>query len=159
MTPPPPAARGADTPSTDLPAGRELDALVAEKVMGWMWKRDQDFNAGTGRAMGPPYRFLVAPDDDLFAGMEPANGDEVVRQRGWHPPPPRYSTDIAAAWQLWPVVHGWLFSRRRVFWHQLQMQATTTDGTHVLAWPEALLATHADFPAMICRAALAAVSP
>jgi hypothetical protein len=52
---------------SDLPAGRELDALVAEKVMGWK--------------LLPIVHFVVT---DI--------GEEV--------PCPRFSADIAAAWQV-----------------------------------------------------------
>jgi hypothetical protein len=67
-------------------AGRELDALVAEKVMGWT--------------------------SDLYAHS--LMGEKV---RLWLPPPPsdvahtadtlpRYSTDIAAAWEVVEKVSG-----------------------------------------------------
>lgn len=67
--------------------GRELDALVAEKVMGWR--------------VGERF------DGDWYL-MEPASGG-----MGGNPVPMRlehYSTDIAAAWQLVEKVGtGWLY--------------------------------------------------
>lgn len=67
----------------DMPAGREMDALVAEKVMGWIlspakWLvRDRKAIAIPGNPIGPKtWEDLDAP------GL------------------PRYSTDIAAAWQV-----------------------------------------------------------
>ena len=65
-------------------AGRELDALVAEKVMGW-YRKD-----------GPP------PDGGgdrwLF---EPEPGDrEFSFEHAEYGTLPHYSTDIAAAWEV-----------------------------------------------------------
>jgi len=57
-----------------MPAGRELDALVAEKVMGWTQVHRVD---STGDLCGVPSR--GAPPSYLL---------------------PRYSTDIAAAWKV-----------------------------------------------------------
>lgn len=51
-------------------ASRELDALVAEKVMGWKLKSE-------------PHTRWILPD-----------GGELIA------PPPAYSTDISAAWQV-----------------------------------------------------------
>ena len=53
-------------------AGRELDALVAEKVMGWVW----------------------GIDDERLQYLVPA-GAQLTR-----PPLPHYSTLIADAWQV-----------------------------------------------------------
>lgn len=56
----------------EMPAGRDLDALVAEKIMGWT------------NMPAPPI-----PED--MAGRTP--DDEIIDL-------PRYSTDIAAAWTV-----------------------------------------------------------
>lgn len=56
--------------SDEMPAGRELDALVATKIMGW---RTAHFDASYGEWLGVPL-------DDYWEDV------------------PRYSTDIAAAW-------------------------------------------------------------
>jgi hypothetical protein len=61
----------------ELAAGRELDALVAEKVMGWTSVR-------TGK------KYDASDFDDLY-GQPPGGAD-------WRYPVPRYSEDIAAAW-------------------------------------------------------------
>ena len=58
--------------------GRKLDALVAEKVMGWTWK---DYTAG-----GEPARGLFPPP--------PSGSFRDHDQYGY------YSDDIAAAWEL-----------------------------------------------------------
>lgn len=58
-------------------AGRDLDALVAEKVMGWRW---------SGRYLVPP----ADVETSFWDGS--CNRDGVPRFL------PRYSTDISAAW-------------------------------------------------------------
>lgn len=63
-------------PWTEMTA-RERDALVAEKVMGWI-----DFWEGEGFVMGYP------PNEQAM-GIE-----------GERAPVPPYTTDIAAAWQV-----------------------------------------------------------
>lgn len=60
--------------NTDLKPGRELDALVAEKVMGWEAPHPEDFG-DIGRSI------IESRGDDPYA-------------------PARYSTDIAAAWTI-----------------------------------------------------------
>lgn len=65
---------------SDLPAGRELDALVAEKVMGW-------------RRLPDTPEWGVPPDYTTGGAL------------GWRP----YSTDIAAAWEVVEKLReGWL---------------------------------------------------
>ena len=56
-----------------MKAGRELDALVAEHVMGWVW----------------------GIDDDGFQYLVPADWDEYMV-----PAVPHYSTRIQDAWQV-----------------------------------------------------------
>lgn len=144
-------------------AGRERDALVAEKVMGWTWKRDQPFRVDTKEKYGEPWRFLVAPDS-MFAGMQSADGSETVKQNG-HIEAPHYSTDIAAAWSILARIHGtsatapeWLFSRRMRLYAALEELCATTTGCPV-AWPAAMGVFHDQMPALICRAALVACVP
>lgn len=59
----------------NMPAGRELDALVAEEVMGW--KRRVDFD--------------LVEDTDVLARYEPFS----MEVREFHP-----SSDISAAWEV-----------------------------------------------------------
>ena len=60
-------------------AGRELDARVATKVMGW-------------KEAWPKYAYDGTPSGVLFgAGIDP---------HGCKIPLPHYSTDIAAAWEV-----------------------------------------------------------
>jgi hypothetical protein len=61
-----------------MEAGRELDALVAEKVMGWVWQPDEK---------GGHYR--------------DGNGETFATGRTLGQPEcPKYSTSIAAAWDV-----------------------------------------------------------
>lgn len=79
--------------SSDVPVGRELDALVAERVMGWKWMPlDKHF-----------HRTECAVDDGVIASAH-LRDDSVLRADThvgpYCSPPPRYSTDIAAAWEV-----------------------------------------------------------
>jgi len=80
-----------------MEAGRELDALVAEKVFGWKWIR---FRYELGGAQGPEEAIQVSPDD--FPGYfdeDSYMADDGKYPRSYHPRGrPAYSTDIAAAW-------------------------------------------------------------
>lgn len=64
-----------------MEAGRELDALVAEKVMGWTM-----FS----------YQMLGSGGAGEFRWIPPGRRDHVSNIA----PVPRYSTDIAAAWEV-----------------------------------------------------------
>jgi hypothetical protein len=61
-------------PAGQLPPGRELDALVAEKVLGWPAARD-------AKAIGEA-GYWTAGDERFIHGL------------------PAFSTDIAAAWEV-----------------------------------------------------------
>lgn len=119
---------------TDLPAGRELDALVAEKVMGWRLVNYETYEPAT-----TPEDYECAAYND---GWEWEGWDEVGEAWKWRP-----STDIAAAWQvvegfdvvtLERTAHGkWWAS----LWRQNDQNGSEGADTAPLA---------------ICRAALAA---
>lgn len=79
----------------DLQAGRELDRLVAEKIMGWKWVLCQ--------RQGDPasYRCLESPEHIAefhlpLADLEVAVAPVVPHALSL----PRYSTNIAAAWEV-----------------------------------------------------------
>ena len=80
-----------------LEAGRELDALIAEKVMGWKWFLDAA-NLGSG----PQYRYLDEPKQ--WWNPPRLEWDGVSKIAIAHRPteyqPPEYSSDIAAAWEV-----------------------------------------------------------
>jgi hypothetical protein len=68
-----------------MPAGREMDALVAEKVMGFVVMRHRDVD-GQHIEHGPD-EWMRGPDGEAprYAYMVPVD---------------HYSTDIAAAWEV-----------------------------------------------------------
>jgi hypothetical protein len=116
--------------TTELPAGQELDALIAERVMGWHVER---------------YATYGAPSDH----WHDATGSRVASS-DWSP-----STDIAAAWQI--VERLRLFDSAvggKVLW-----QDEDTWHVGHLFWEQLQSDAHADTPMLaICRAALTAVS-
>ena len=62
-----------------MEAGRELDALVAEKVMGWVLNRHE---FGSELPGGPLKSLGIAPDGSHIMGL------------------PHFSTNISAAWEV-----------------------------------------------------------
>ena len=72
----------------NMEAGREMDALVAEKVMGWKWD-----------ASNPLQHLLFGPDGAIGAVIfydGRANDGGIVQPLDC----PYYSTDIATAWEV-----------------------------------------------------------
>ena len=71
-----------------LPAGKEMDAAVAEHVLGHIWLHNKR------------YGFLRTEEDaDLI--VEDGSGTYGKHPEGhWIGPDDKYSTDIAATWQL-----------------------------------------------------------
>ena len=87
-----------------LAAGRVLDALVAERVMGWTGIRQQQVQmAEPGGGVAPRPCWVGNPPD----GSSPAPLVRHVRP---------YSTDIAAAWEVADRVasSGLIWSLRRL---------------------------------------------
>ena len=130
-----------------MEAGRELDALVAERVMDWRWLVSQ---VSGRRALFPPDH---APE--WFGRV--ADGSEPLTDQ-WDTRLPHYSTDIAAAWQVvekmrerWPVV------RLEVDVEGWRVEIHTDEGTPSYYRPVA--EDYADtWPLAICRVALKAVA-
>lgn len=77
-----------------LPAGREMDALVAEKVMAMDIVRDVECMYEHG---------FRDPDIGIRGTVIPAEGNY---DRDTYDPVPAYSTDIAAAWEVVEKMHG-----------------------------------------------------
>lgn len=72
-----------------LPAGRDLDAIVAERVMGFRWY----VSSSSGN------RGIFEPDRRPSWFTKPANGDEpLATDHDWQVP--KYSTDVAAAFAV-----------------------------------------------------------
>jgi hypothetical protein len=121
-------------------AGRELDALVAEKVMGWRRHPTNQWNDRWHDG-----------DRELDAdhAIEGEGGDYYHPDKAWEP-----STDIAAAWEVVEEMRV-LFSRWLRFTQALQADVSRASGalgtvTHDCVWRLVK-------PEHICRAALAAV--
>jgi hypothetical protein len=116
-------------------AGRELDALIAEKVMGWKW---YDHTGYAIRYFRPPNRFNYGAI---------AEGGEVTYLDSL----PRYSTDMAAAWEVAEtfdavqVGRAWNLDGNSAGYH------CQLDVDNVNAFAETA-------PLAICRAALLAVA-
>jgi hypothetical protein len=107
-------------------AGRELNAEVAEKLMGWRDSVTSNY----------PWQFVDKRTGGIHRGL------------------PRFSTDIGTAWLVLDHVHTWLFSRRAEFYVILRNLCVTEEGWKI-AWPEALGVFRDRMPEFICRAALA----
>lgn len=106
-----------------MEAGRQLDAIVAEKVMGWANVR-HDWHTEGYPDDHPIVRWIGIPEDGQRYNREildPINAairdqfiagerDEphTVRPVGNQPVPP-YSTDIAAAWPIVEKLGLWVF--------------------------------------------------
>ena len=72
---------------------RELDALVAEKVMGSEWWIHIESDA---RFIAPGGEWVSHLHPKKASGKEPVDWDVINRACDL----PRYSTDISAAWQV-----------------------------------------------------------
>lgn len=120
-----------------MPGGREMDALVAEKIMGW---------SGI---------VCYAAEDD-YSGIPP--GCVVSQGIFWRPPVLYYSTDIAAAWEVVEKLHslGYWVRIRSAMDAKLQ-----TRGWAVCIgkfWNREGFGDWAEIaPTAVCRAALKAV--
>lgn len=122
-----------------MPAGRELDALVAEKVMGW--------TACDANEAYP--RWMHGDPGDEFAEAGRGRGCAPLTT-AWRVPYSRYSTDIAAAWEVVEKVRG-----DRDVWLQWDSE-TSIWGCQFFSGGHECFADTA--PLAICRAALKAVS-
>ena len=125
-----------NTPDIDtLPAGPELDALIAEKVMGWEW------NIRNGQC---------------YAEHWCSNAADCWPE--WSP-----STDITAAWEVveklrnWPNGHYWLSLSQIAGVRGEWRSGFSYGGMAVNHSPKFVVADTA--PLAICRAALKAITP
>ena len=131
----------------DLPAGPELDALVAEKVMGWEPLRGKVAGAhGEG----------VPEDRQHLKCVWDLNGKRMAcAECGTLP---HFSTSIGDAWEVVEKVKEWRFSRRHRFMLALQDEVSKTLNEYGVgvrvAWEGIFLLIT---PYAICLAALRAV--
>ena len=127
--------------TTTLPAGRELDALVAEKVMGWV--RGRRYGNGNGE-------WII-------------DGKTSV-SRTWDSTP-SYSTSIAAAWEVVEKMRNTKEAPDETYWvltdcagsgwrAEILQVLTENDAPHQVAY-----GVGDTLPLAICLAALAALAP
>lgn len=163
----------------EMEAGRELDAIVAEHVLGWRWM-SQPTQAGhtSERSM------MVPPEGSDYEAFNfvPALGRQVDRHfarfsdwdmccgrrdRSWPVSAsvssrqqiglPHYSTDIAATWEIVEHLARQDRNLRMTVYAYARTYATFDDLDGEEEWMEANGDHHT--PLAICRAALAAVLP
>ena len=139
--------------------GRELDAAVAERVMGWVWMRTVPghvWGDGTVHEESKVRAHLYRPDSLL------AHWGSIVPDDGKYPrgqcsaSVPHYSTDIAAAWKVvtardWYVSIAWS-NKKQIAWAKVYPSVCPD------SWDEPFVEVEAPTPELaICRAALLAV--
>jgi hypothetical protein len=133
----------------NIPAGRELDALIAEHVFGYQRRR---YHKGNSRVEGRHAVMLLSPDelaDYEDVGMAlPLRGDEFwdVRVALFHTP--LFSANMADCWQVVEAMqkHEQAGTCGPLWWNFWQ-----SGYVHIWELPAAEAAVS------ICRAALAAV--
>lgn len=113
----------------NMPVGREMDALIAEKVMGWQWKGIEN------------YQRLYHPDGVHYCGMRYGVGEVEYTNRL-----EEYSTSMGAAWE---VVDQMIFQSNQGLY--LQFKNHLAEFTNNQLYPSWVTAAY------ICRAALLAV--
>ena len=130
--------KGVETVKIDeMQAGREMDALIAEKVMGWA-------------VFYGEYKGYELLDDEVAQGYPPEEEADGVPFEI-----PYYSTDIAAAWEVVERIteKRWKFKLRR-----LPGKDYMAYFQNLLRFPiECESAPSGTAPLAICRAALKVV--
>jgi hypothetical protein len=85
-----------------MSAGRELDAAVAVVLFGWEWFAvERHYEPPRGREM---WRSLRDPKSGYYGVFPVARGDEPIWDT-YGQRPPKFSTDIFAAWQVAEKMH------------------------------------------------------
>lgn len=81
-----------------MKAGRELDALVAEKVMGWAWRSGihPDCSRDHQVHLLPKGEDLSSQPDGEWSWLDEDDEDRGIIWSSM----PNYSEDIASAWEL-----------------------------------------------------------
>lgn len=143
--------------SVTIPAGRELDALIAENIFGWTWSQEK-------------HRVADPDGYSIRKLLIPPNGEWILRAYELEPgmnsvriPIPPYSTDIAAAWEVVeklkmtvsaptaPYADGEYANSSETEWEVEVTKLGSSDWSDIVS-ARALTAPHA-----ICLAALKAV--
>lgn len=149
-------------------AGAEMDRAVAERVMGWEWFRFENHYPPPRlyewwRSLRDPRSGHYQPKDDGSRGhcrgpeqFQPAHGNEPIdRDYGQHPP--RFSTEIAAAWEVVVAMKA-----RKPHWCVTIRDDEEKMGEWYCRFERGDIehwASDPRLPLAICRAALAALSP
>lgn len=113
----------------NMPVGREMDALVAEKVLGWQW---QGFEGG--------YQRLYINDGDYRRYGAIREGGETEYTNNLH----NYSTEMGAAWDVVEKFNN-------------QCMLNNVHGLWECYFPGNVMGLAETAPLAICRAALLAV--
>lgn len=124
----------------EMPAGREMDALVAKKIFGKVRCQARCHKRGVRGSMDGTYCY-AQPDS-------PAQGANI----------PHYSTDISAAWEVVEKI-------RSSSGLSVIVEASVHPNEYICAigahhrgqWIESFRSAEAEAPLVICRAALKAV--
>lgn len=142
---------------TEYGAGRELDALIAEKVLGFVVKRVKP------EWYPAEVTLFCYPNSDLIEySCDPRSNNAIMFRNGRDDsdgsaaPLPNYSDDIEAAWEV--VEH---LTRTTKQWFRLEMSCVTNEASFEISgagdadgdWT----AEAETAPLAICRAALKAV--
>jgi len=132
----------------NMPAGREMDALVAEKVMGW--SNVEKTTWSNYRADGTP-----------FGGGKEWRGTPPNHEAEFNPvlyPIKNYSTDIAAAWMVVEKIRPLFWSTQVMVWDHSDKYIVSCVYRGGHDEPEKAINSEAPTaPLAICRAALLAV--
>lgn len=121
----------------DLPAGPELDALVAERVMGW-----------TNCHIGPTYRKAMGIPPEMLAKQPP---DRTINFPCHH-----YSQAIGCAWEVVETMER--RGLRLCLEHQVQSWVAFFATDDRTPYDDDSILQEADTaPLSICRASLAAL--
>jgi hypothetical protein len=114
----------------NMPAGREMDALVAEKVLGWQWQQFKD------------YERLYILDSEMRRYGAMRQGGETEYTSNLR----EYSKDMGAAWE---VVDQMLFQSHQGIYLRFKNHLAYLTGNQLFpSWVTSV---------RICRAALLAV--
>jgi hypothetical protein len=99
------------TETTELPAGREMDALVAERVMGYSYQKSKH---GHWKVTGP--NGVTSEPMYGAAKFDPETGEPIVDDWWCGVDLPDYSIDIAAAWRVVDRLNeiGWLVTVKQM---------------------------------------------
>lgn len=124
-----------------LKPGPTMDALVTEKVMGWV-RAEPDIKPEYA-----PLGYVLMPPSTLKPGWHVASEDVQPASDAWVLVP-AYSTDLAAAWTVVEQAFWARIERTGSDWVHVEVQAT------VGVMPMAISAP--TFPLAACRAALLA---